>query len=110
MKNENKEKREYVIQDKYYMGSVKVGAKGQIVIPKEAREMFNIEPGDTLLLLADKERGIAIQRLDYFNKIADEIFEGRYKPDRDETNENNEHLMNFANKIKKVSEKEGEGE
>ena len=43
-----------------FMSSVKVGEKGQIVIPKEDREMFNIEPGDMLLLLADKERGIAI--------------------------------------------------
>ena len=43
-----------------FMSSVKVGEKGQIVIPKEVREMFNIEPGDMLLLLADKERGIAI--------------------------------------------------
>src|SRR5690554_3505296 len=57
-----------------YMSSVKVGPKGQIVIPKEAREMFGIEPGDTLLLLADINRGIAIQRQDYFDKIADEIF------------------------------------
>ena len=43
-----------------FMSSVKVGEKGQIVIPKEVREMFNIEPGDMLLLLADKERGITI--------------------------------------------------
>ena len=43
-----------------FMSSVKVGEKCQIVIPKEVREMFNIEPGDMLLLLADKERGIAI--------------------------------------------------
>ena len=43
-----------------FMSSVKVGEKGQIVIPKEVREMFNIEPGDMLLLLADKARGIAI--------------------------------------------------
>jgi|SRR5690554_377181 len=57
-----------------YMSSVKVGPKGQIVIPKEAREMFGIKPGDTLLLLADINRGIAVQRLDYFDKIADEIF------------------------------------
>ena len=57
-----------------YMSSVKVGPKGQIVIPKEARTMFGIAPGDTLLLLADIERGIAIQRLEYFERIADEIF------------------------------------
>ncbi|MBQ3341377.1 MAG: AbrB/MazE/SpoVT family DNA-binding domain-containing protein [Kiritimatiellae bacterium] len=37
-----------------------VGAKGQIVIPKEAREVFGIRPGDTLLLLGDAARGIAI--------------------------------------------------
>ncbi len=40
--------------------SVTVGAKGQIVIPKEARELFNIAPGDTLLLLGDRTLGIAI--------------------------------------------------
>jgi AbrB family looped-hinge helix DNA binding protein len=105
MKNNNKEKRENDKQDKY-MGSVKVGAKGQIVIPKEVREMFNIEPGDTLLLLADVERGIAIQRLDYFDKMADEIFSGKYKPDRNENNENNEHLTEFAKGIKNVSKME----
>jgi AbrB family looped-hinge helix DNA binding protein len=102
MKNIDKEKRENDKQDKY-MGSVKVGAKGQIVIPKEAREMFNIESGDTLVLLADVEKGIAIQRLDYFDKIADEIFSGKYKLD---SNENNEHLIGFAKGIKDVSKME----
>ena len=37
-----------------------VGEKGQIVIPKQAREIFGIKPGDTLLLLGDEQRGIAI--------------------------------------------------
>ena len=46
-----------------YLASVKVGPKGQIVIPKEARELFGIQPGDTLLLLADVNRGIALQSL-----------------------------------------------
>ena len=41
--------------------TVTVGAKGQIVIPKEARTLFSIQPGDTLLLLADEKRGLAIQ-------------------------------------------------
>ena len=40
--------------------SAKVGEKGQIVIPKEMREMFSIKPGDTIILLADEKRGIAI--------------------------------------------------
>ena len=43
-----------------YAWTATVGAKGQIVIPKEAREVFGIRPGDTLLLLGDAERGIAI--------------------------------------------------
>ena len=46
--------------EKYSRRDPKGGEKGQIVIPKEVREMFNIDPGDMLLLLADKERGIAI--------------------------------------------------
>ena len=43
-----------------YAWTVRVGDKGQIVIPKEAREVFDICPGDTLLLLGDADRGIAI--------------------------------------------------
>ena len=43
-----------------YAWTVTVGAKGQIVIPKEARKIFGIEPGDTLILLGDEKQGIAI--------------------------------------------------
>ena len=43
-----------------YAWTATVGAKGQIVIPKEAREIFGIRPGDTLLLLGDAQQGIAI--------------------------------------------------
>ena len=50
-------------QDKF-LSTVRVGDKGQIVIPKEVREMFEIEPGDNLMLLADKDRGIAIVAFD----------------------------------------------
>lgn len=43
-----------------YAWTVKVGEKGQFVIPKEARDVFNIQPGDTLIVLGDIERGLAI--------------------------------------------------
>lgn len=60
-----------------YMSSVKVGPKGQIVIPKEIRDMFQISPGDTLLILADAQRGIALERYQVFEQIAESIFQGR---------------------------------
>ena len=50
--------------ERYFMSSVRLGPKGQIVIPKEARAMFGLEPGDTLVLLADKKKGIALQTTD----------------------------------------------
>lgn len=43
-----------------YAWTATVGEKGQIVIPKQARDIFDIKPGDTLLILGDEERGIAI--------------------------------------------------
>ena len=54
--------------------SVTVGAKGQIVIPKEAREIFGIAPGDTLLLLGDEKRGIAIPPKTFFSQMNAHIF------------------------------------
>ena len=53
--------------------SAKVGEKGQIVIPKEMREMFSIEPGDTVILLADKKRGIAIPPKSMFNAFIEKM-------------------------------------
>ena len=47
-----------------FAGTVRVGEKGQIVIPKGARDLLNIQPGDTLLVLADEKRGIAITKDD----------------------------------------------
>ncbi|MGG5422517.1 AbrB/MazE/SpoVT family DNA-binding domain-containing protein [Clostridioides difficile] len=45
---------------KFFFGAVVVGERGQIVIPKEAREVFNINAGDKLLVLGDEERGLGI--------------------------------------------------
>lgn len=56
------------VKDKYAW-MVKVGEKGQIVIPKEAREIFNIKPGDTLLILADINQGMAIPPKEELDKI-----------------------------------------
>lgn len=57
-----------------YAWTVKVGEKGQFVIPKEAREIFGIRPGDTLLLFGDETRGIAIPPKSTFEKYAELIF------------------------------------
>ena len=45
---------------KHMFGMVKVGDKGQIVIPAKARKVFDIKPGDSLIVLGDEEQGIAI--------------------------------------------------
>ncbi len=55
---------------KHIFGTVKVGERGQIVIPKKAREVFSIHPGDTLLVLGDEKRGIAIVKADAFHAMA----------------------------------------
>lgn len=56
-----------------YAWMVKVGDKGQIVIPKEARELFKIEPGDNLLMLGDKKRGLAIVNREDFTRITNRV-------------------------------------
>lgn len=58
-----------------FIATVKIGPKGQIVIPKEVREMFGLESGDSLVLLADKSRGIALQRAECLNEIVQQIVE-----------------------------------
>lgn len=48
-----------------YLATVKIGPKGQIVIPKEVRDMFGLNAGESLLLMADKGQGIALQPFSY---------------------------------------------
>lgn len=57
-----------------FLSIVKVGEKGQIVIPKQARELFDIHPGDTLVLLGDVKRGLAIPTKQAFAAYAEQIF------------------------------------
>lgn len=63
--------------DNKYAWTATVGQKGQIVIPKEAREMFDIKPGDTLIFLGDKQLGIAIPPKDTFESLFQRIFGGK---------------------------------
>ena len=53
------------------IGTATLGAKGQIVIPIEIREMFDPAPGDQLLLMADKKKGIAIMKSDFVENFFD---------------------------------------
>ncbi len=62
-------------------GTAKVGDRGQIVIPKEAREFYGIEPGDTLLLLGDEETGLIVTRPEVLNNLANQIFDSVEKED-----------------------------
>lgn len=60
-----------------YIWTTKVSNKGQMVIPKEARDIFNIKEGDTLILFGDKEKGIAIAKYDEYLKFAEAIFNAK---------------------------------
>jgi AbrB family looped-hinge helix DNA binding protein len=63
---------------KYIFGVVKVGERGQIVIPKEAREQYGIKPGDSLMMLGD-QKGIAILKTEVFQSIIDQAMGGLTK-------------------------------
>lgn len=60
-----------------YAWTVKVGEKGQFVIPKEAREVFNINPGDTLIVLGDIKQGIAIPPKNKITSLLENVFNGK---------------------------------
>ena len=63
---------------KYIFGVVKVGDKGQIVIPKDARQVYDIKPGDALIMLGD-ERGIALLKTEIFQNVIDQAMGGLTK-------------------------------
>ena len=65
-------------EGKYIFGVVKVGDKGQVVIPRDARKQYNINPGDALLVLVD-QRGMALLKTEVFQAAIDQAMEGLSK-------------------------------
>ncbi len=65
-------------EGKYIFGVVKVGDKGQIVIPRDARKVYDIKTGDALLVLGD-QRGIAMLKTEVFQNALDQVMEGLTK-------------------------------
>ncbi len=64
---------------KHLFGVVTVGDKGQIVIPAKARKLFEISPGDQLVVLGDEEQGLAIMKSEKFLALADAIRSGAFE-------------------------------
>jgi AbrB family looped-hinge helix DNA binding protein len=60
---------------KYIFGVVKVGDKGQVVIPRDARKLYDIKPGDALIVLGD-QRGLALLKTEIFQNAIDQAMEG----------------------------------
>ena len=63
---------------RYIFGVVKVGDKGQIVIPRDARKLYGIQPGDALILLGD-EKGMVMLKTEIFQSAIDQAMEGLTK-------------------------------
>lgn len=62
-------------EGKYIFGVVKVGDKGQVVIPRDARKLYGIQPGDALIVLGD-QRGMALLKTEIFQSAIDQAMEG----------------------------------
>lgn len=67
-----------------YAWTATVGEKGQIVIPKQARDIFGIKPGDTLVILGDESKGLAIPPQSLFAKFAAAVFETKSEKSGDD--------------------------
>lgn len=64
---------EGVMNKDKYVGICKVGEKGQIVIPKEVRNMFDIKSGDSIIVLCDKNKGIALVKSEVIEDFTDKV-------------------------------------
>ena len=60
---------------RHIFGTAKVGDRGQIVIPKDARELYGIRPGDTLLILGDEENGMIVTKPEVLSTLAEKILD-----------------------------------
>ena len=60
---------------RHVFGTVKVGERGQIVIPKEARQFYDIRPGDTVLVLGSGESGLVLSKPEVLDRVARQILE-----------------------------------
>lgn len=69
------------VPDGRWISTVRLGPKSQIVIPKEVREMFSLGPGDTLLLMADRERGIALVDPEVYAEVIDKVLGADHRVD-----------------------------
>lgn len=97
-----------MIKDDKFMATVKIGPKGQIIIPKDVRQMFGLSAGDSILMLADKEHGIALQRVDYMMNFMDAVFNGQKDKLMPETTD--EEDKEFVDILKKEIERSPDDE